>query len=352
MEDPGRGRRGAGPGAVADRARSPRHRAGGAGDGQAFVLAPGGDRQHRDQRHRDGLVGHLGQGAQCPGVAPAGRQDARQDQGLYPPRFRRHDFGLRKHGAQQGGRARTRGGRKRLSRAESRIHPLHAFHRLAETAGPRGRHDAEAARGGGRRNRDHDRLPRPSRVDQRGAAVHPCAGAGAAAVRRGTDPAGRRAGHEAGHGQIPGAHCRRRTPGRPARVRRLVPAARDQHRATGPLPCRRFHGSAKDCGDGRYCGRWHRTPQSAGPPRRSRRAAFRHRHAELRDPGGNVGRGALVPRRGPRDRSAGWTATGRFRTSPGLGVEVDEKEIAKHPFKQEVMHAGHAALDDGTIVDW
>jgi galactonate dehydratase len=37
---------------------------------------------------------------------------------------------------------------------------------------------------------------------------------------------------------------------------------------------------------------------------------------------------------------------------PGLGVEVDEKEIAKHPFKQEVMHAGQAALDDGTIVDW
>jgi galactonate dehydratase len=37
---------------------------------------------------------------------------------------------------------------------------------------------------------------------------------------------------------------------------------------------------------------------------------------------------------------------------PGLGVEVDEKAIARHPFKQEVMHAGHAVLDDGTIVDW
>jgi galactonate dehydratase len=31
---------------------------------------------------------------------------------------------------------------------------------------------------------------------------------------------------------------------------------------------------------------------------------------------------------------------------------VDEKEIAKHPFKQEVMHAGHAMLADGTVVDW
>ena len=37
---------------------------------------------------------------------------------------------------------------------------------------------------------------------------------------------------------------------------------------------------------------------------------------------------------------------------PGLGAEVDEKVIAKHPVKQEVMHAGHAVLDDGTIVDW
>jgi len=38
--------------------------------------------------------------------------------------------------------------------------------------------------------------------------------------------------------------------------------------------------------------------------------------------------------------------------APGLGVEVDEKVAAKHPFKQEVMHATHAVLDDGTVVDW
>ncbi len=36
----------------------------------------------------------------------------------------------------------------------------------------------------------------------------------------------------------------------------------------------------------------------------------------------------------------------------GLGVAVNEQEAAKHPFKQEVMHAGHAVLPDGTIVDW
>jgi galactonate dehydratase len=38
--------------------------------------------------------------------------------------------------------------------------------------------------------------------------------------------------------------------------------------------------------------------------------------------------------------------------APGLGVEVDERVIAAHPFHQEVMHASNAVLDDGTIVDW
>jgi galactonate dehydratase len=38
--------------------------------------------------------------------------------------------------------------------------------------------------------------------------------------------------------------------------------------------------------------------------------------------------------------------------APELGIEVDEKEAAKYPFKQEVLHATHAVLDDGTVVDW
>jgi len=37
---------------------------------------------------------------------------------------------------------------------------------------------------------------------------------------------------------------------------------------------------------------------------------------------------------------------------PGLGVEVNEAVAAKHPFKQEVLHATHAVLPDGTVVDW
>jgi hypothetical protein len=36
----------------------------------------------------------------------------------------------------------------------------------------------------------------------------------------------------------------------------------------------------------------------------------------------------------------------------GPGVEVDEAVAARHPFKQEVLHATNAVLDDGTIVDW
>lgn len=37
---------------------------------------------------------------------------------------------------------------------------------------------------------------------------------------------------------------------------------------------------------------------------------------------------------------------------PGLGIEVNEKVIAEHPFEQEVLHARNAVLSDGTIVDW
>ena len=37
---------------------------------------------------------------------------------------------------------------------------------------------------------------------------------------------------------------------------------------------------------------------------------------------------------------------------PGLGVEVDERAAAAHPFVQEVMPTRNAVLPDGTIVDW
>jgi galactonate dehydratase len=38
--------------------------------------------------------------------------------------------------------------------------------------------------------------------------------------------------------------------------------------------------------------------------------------------------------------------------APGLGVEVNESECAKHPFASEVIHTRNAVLDDGTLVDW
>lgn len=38
--------------------------------------------------------------------------------------------------------------------------------------------------------------------------------------------------------------------------------------------------------------------------------------------------------------------------APGLGVEINEREAAKHPFKPEVFHTQGAVLPDGTIADW
>lgn len=38
--------------------------------------------------------------------------------------------------------------------------------------------------------------------------------------------------------------------------------------------------------------------------------------------------------------------------APGLGVEINEREAAKHPFKPEVIHTLSAVLPDGTIADW
>jgi galactonate dehydratase len=38
--------------------------------------------------------------------------------------------------------------------------------------------------------------------------------------------------------------------------------------------------------------------------------------------------------------------------APGLGIEVDEKVCAAHPFEPEVYHTRHAVIDDGTVVDW
>ena len=38
--------------------------------------------------------------------------------------------------------------------------------------------------------------------------------------------------------------------------------------------------------------------------------------------------------------------------TPGLGIDVNEKEAAKYPFKQEIMPTTDAYLNDGTVVDW
>jgi galactonate dehydratase len=38
--------------------------------------------------------------------------------------------------------------------------------------------------------------------------------------------------------------------------------------------------------------------------------------------------------------------------APGLGIEVNEKACAAHPFAPEIHQATNAVLDDGTVVDW
>ena len=38
--------------------------------------------------------------------------------------------------------------------------------------------------------------------------------------------------------------------------------------------------------------------------------------------------------------------------APGLGIEVDEAECARHPFAPEVYHTRNAVADDGTLVAW
>jgi galactonate dehydratase len=39
-------------------------------------------------------------------------------------------------------------------------------------------------------------------------------------------------------------------------------------------------------------------------------------------------------------------------TSPGLGVELDERAAAKHPFEPEVIPAREARSADGAILNW
>jgi galactonate dehydratase len=40
----------------------------------------------------------------------------------------------------------------------------------------------------------------------------------------------------------------------------------------------------------------------------------------------------------------------RPSTNPGLGIEINEKEVARHPFEQEVLQRSFAA--DGAVIDW
>jgi L-alanine-DL-glutamate epimerase-like enolase superfamily enzyme len=59
-------------------------------------------------------------------------------------------------------------------------------------------------------------------------------------------------------------------------------------------------------------------------------------------------------RRRPASASRRTIRSGRFcqvPTAPGLGIEVDQAECARHPFGPEAPHAVNAVLDNGAIVD-
>jgi galactonate dehydratase len=61
-----------------------------------------------------------------------------------------------------------------------------------------------------------------------------------------------------------------------------------------------------------------------------------------------------VPWRGDVVRHELKTQCGHWlkNEAPGLGIEVDEQEAAKHPFKQECMVSSTARAADGAILDW
>ena len=185
MEDARRRRRDRGSRAAADRPRPARHRAGGAGDEEALVLAARRHRHERHLRHRDRALGHLRQVARRAGLAAARRQGARQGAGLYPSRPRRHARGLRDARRGAAGRARAGDRREGLHRLQGGVHPLHPLPRPGRRGRQGGADDGGAPRGGRRRHRDHGRLPRPAGLGRGGARLYRGAGAGAADVRRG-----------------------------------------------------------------------------------------------------------------------------------------------------------------------
>jgi galactonate dehydratase len=55
-----------------------------------------------------------------------------------------------------------------------------------------------------------------------------------------------------------------------------------------------------------------------------------------------------VVRHSLQTREGHWLTT----EEPGLGVEVNEEEAAKHPFQQEVMPSDPIRAGDGAILDW
>lgn len=56
-----------------------------------------------------------------------------------------------------------------------------------------------------------------------------------------------------------------------------------------------------------------------------------------------------VVSKSPIARDGAWW---RVPDCVGLGIEVNENEARKHPYKEEVLHSANAVLEDGSVTNW
>ena len=144
----------------------------------------------------------------------------------------------------------------------------------------------------------------------------------------------------------------RRAAGRPACVSRAVRAAGLQRHSARHHALRRSERGAPHRRHGRGVSRRPRAAQSARTGEHGRVAGVRLCHAQLHHlrngasatcPGGRTSCAKGSPS-SPRAASCGPAQR------PGLGIEINEAEVKKHPFQQEIVLREFYA--DGSVGDW
>ena len=137
-----------------------------------------------------------------------------------------------------------------------------------------------------------------------------------------------------------------------ARLSRAAREARRQRHPTRHHALRRPDRSAADRRAGRGVSRRHGAAQSAGPGQHGRVAGVRLRDAELHHLRNGARRRAVAA---ATSCSEGFTVEKKGRivrpnTRPGLGIEINEAEVKKHPFQQEELL--RTFYKDGSVGDW